>query len=153
MFEVTLENEFVSSLSPESRSWLAKAIGAMILGDGQVDNSELMFLREAISFLDDEQEVVALVQAVKTKSQIDLGRLDERMDRAAIIYFYLATVITITGKVSRAEADLFKQIAGKMGLPPDYAKVVLQWASDMMKMNKQRNQLIKAAGEMRPQYY
>ena len=75
------------------------------------------------------------------------------MNKAATIYFYLATVITINGKVTRDEADLFKSIAGKLGLPPEYARSVLQWASDVMKLNKQRNQLIKAARELRPQYY
>lgn len=153
MYEVTLDKEFLNSLSPESRTWLAKAIGVVILGDGQVDNEELMFLREAISFLEDEQEVLKLVTAIKSRTKIELGRMDERLDRAATIYFYLAMVITINGKVTRAEADLFKGIAGKLGLPQDYAKSVLQWASDMMKLNKQRNQLIKATSSFRPQYY
>ena len=153
MFEVSLESEFINNLSQESRSWLAKAIGVVILGDGQVDNEELIWLKAAISFLEDESEIVELVTAVKSRSKLELGRIDERMDRAATIYFYLATVITINGRVTREEADLFKSIAGKLGLPPEYARSVLQWASDVMKLNKQRNQLIKAAKELRPQYY
>ena len=32
MFEVSLESEFINNLSQESRSWLAKAIGVVILG-------------------------------------------------------------------------------------------------------------------------
>ena len=153
MFEVSLENEFINELSQGSRSWLAKAIGVVILADGQVDNEELISLRAAISFLEDESEILELVTAVKSRSKLELGRIDERMDRAATIYFYLATVITINGRVTREEADLFKSIAGRLGLPPEYAKSVLQWASDVMKLNKQRNQLIKAAKELRPQYY
>ena len=58
MFEVSLESEFISNLSQESRSWLARAIGVVILGDGQVDNEELISLRAAISFLEDESEIV-----------------------------------------------------------------------------------------------
>ena len=91
MFEVSLESEFISDLSQESRSWLARAIGVVILGDGQVDNEELISLRAAISFLEDESEIVELVTAVKSRSKLELGRIDERMDRAATIYFYLAT--------------------------------------------------------------
>ena len=44
MFEVSLESEFISNLSQESRSWLARAIGVVILGDGLVDNVELISL-------------------------------------------------------------------------------------------------------------
>ncbi|MGA0858959.1 MAG: hypothetical protein ACO3R2_05275, partial [bacterium] len=86
MFEVSLESEFISNLSQESRSWLARAIGVVILGDGQVDNEELISLRAAISFLEDESEIVELVTAVKSRSQLELGRIDERMDKAATIY-------------------------------------------------------------------
>ena len=64
MFEVSLESEFINELSQESRSWLAKAIGVVILADGQVDNEELISLRAAISFLEDESEIVELVTAV-----------------------------------------------------------------------------------------
>ena len=129
MFEVSLENEFINELSQGSRSWLAKAIGVVILADGQVDNEELISLRAAISFLEDESEIVELVTAVKSRSKLDLGRIDERMDRAATIYFYLATVITINGRVTREEADLFKSIAGRLGLPPEYAKSGVMYGS------------------------
>ena len=46
MFEVSLESEFISNLSQESRSWLARAIGVVILGDGQVDNEELISAKQ-----------------------------------------------------------------------------------------------------------
>ena len=51
MFEVSLESEFINNLSQESRSWLAKAIGVVILGDGQVDNEELFLLKLLSAFL------------------------------------------------------------------------------------------------------
>ena len=76
MFEVSLENEFINELSQGSRSWLAKAIGVVILADGQVDNEELISLRAAISFLEDESEIVELVTAVKSRSKLELGRID-----------------------------------------------------------------------------
>ena len=117
MFEVSLESEFISNLSQESRSWLARAIGVVILGDGQVDNEELISLKAAISFLEDESEIVELVTAVKSRSKLELGRIDERMDKAATIYFYLATVITINGKVTRDEADFLRVSLANWGCP------------------------------------
>ena len=41
------------AMSIEEKIWFARAIAGMIVADGRVDDSELEFLKEAISFLED----------------------------------------------------------------------------------------------------
>ncbi len=40
------------AMSIEEKIWFARAIAGMIVADGRVDDSELEFLKEAISFLE-----------------------------------------------------------------------------------------------------
>ena len=45
------------AMSIEEKIWFARAIAGMIVADGRVDDSELEFLKEAISFLEDRDQV------------------------------------------------------------------------------------------------
>ena len=45
------------AMSIEEKIWFARAIAGMIVADGRVVDSELEFLKEAISFLEDRDQV------------------------------------------------------------------------------------------------
>ncbi len=50
-----MEDQIIESLSPECKEWFAKAVVGMIFIDGKVDDSEIEYLKETISFLKDKE--------------------------------------------------------------------------------------------------
>jgi len=47
----------LEEMSGEEKTWFANSIAAMVVADGHADKSEMVFLREAINFLDDKDEI------------------------------------------------------------------------------------------------
>jgi hypothetical protein len=43
-------------------------------------------------------------------------------------------------------------VGGKLGFNRDYARQVLEWATEQMKLNKRRNAMIEEASGLRAQY-
>ena len=47
----------VEHMSSIEKNWFASSIAGMIVADGRADNTELEFLKEAINFLDNKDEI------------------------------------------------------------------------------------------------
>ena len=47
----------LDEMSAEEKMWFANSIAGMVVADGHADQSEMSFLREAINFLDDKDEI------------------------------------------------------------------------------------------------
>ena len=59
------------AMSIEEKIWFARAIAGMIVADGRVDDSELEFLKEAISFLEDRDQVNGIM--ARSQGPDDMG--------------------------------------------------------------------------------
>ncbi len=89
------------AMSIEEKIWFARAIAGMIVADGRVDDSELEFLKEAISFLEDRDQVngiMAVVRQGKTPS-LEARKIDPK--QSFIILKYLAELMVVDGKCQR----------------------------------------------------
>ena len=62
------------------------------------------------------------------------------MDQAGEVYFYLASIACIDGKMKKIEADLLKELGQKLNLPGDFQKAVLKWSVDQMNHNQRWSQ-------------
>ena len=103
------------AMSIEEKIWFARAIAGMIVADGRVDDSELEFLKEAISFLEDRDQVngiMAVVRQGKTPS-LEARKIDPK--QSFIILKYLAELMVVDGKMSETEITFFVYAGGLLG--------------------------------------
>ena len=70
--------------------------------------------------------------------QIDI--LNTSMSQAGEIYFYLAAIACIDGKMKKVEADLLKELGQKLNLPVDFQKAVMKWGINQMNHNQRWSQ-------------
>ena len=103
------------AMSIEEKIWFARAIAGMIVADGRVDDSELEFLKEAISFLEDRDQVNGIMTVVrqgKTPS-LEARKIDPK--QSFIILKYLAELMVVDGKMSETEITFFVYAGGLLG--------------------------------------
>lgn len=153
MFRLRLEDAFIQNLSTDTRRWVATTMTGMLVADGLIGQEELPALRDALELLETKEEAEVLMQKVKNKEEIEITELKEERDVCAVVFFFLSSIIVMDGRVTKKEAELFKAVGGKLGFSRDYARQVLEWATDQMKINKRRNSMIEEAKGLRPEYF
>lgn len=152
MFRLRLEDAFIQQLSGDTRKWLGNTMTAMLVADGAIGQAEMPALRDALSLLETQEETVALMEKVKTKETIEIVDLKDERNICAVTFFFLSSIIVMDGKVTKSEAEMFKKVGGKLGFNRDYARQVLEWATEQMKLNKRRNAMINEASGLHAQY-
>ena len=152
MFRLRLEDAFIQQLSGDTRRWLANTMTAMLVADGAIGQAEMPALRDALELLETQEEAAALMEKVKTKETIEIVDLKDERNICAIAFFFLSSIIVMDGRVTKSEAEMFKKVGGKLGFNRDYARQVLEWATEQMKLNKRRNAMINEASGLRAQY-
>ena len=148
----------LENLSPKDKIWFAQAIAGMVIADGRVDESEIVFLKKAIGFLDDREEIDRLMAIVKQgkppqleeahidskqafsmiKYLLELMIADSRLSPGEIHYFlytgklfgYSGEVLVKLWKTARAQLEAIKPKAGiKIG-SETYDTIVLTELSE-----------------------
>ena len=152
MFRLRLEDAFIQQLSGDTRKWLANTMTAMLVADGAIGQAEMPALRDALELLETQEEAAALMEKVKTKETIEIVDLKDERNICAVAFFFLSSIIVMDGRVTKSEAEMFKKVGGKLGFSRDYARQVLEWATEQMKLNKRRNAMINEASGLRAQY-
>lgn len=152
MFRLRLEDAFIQQLSGDTRKWLANTMTAMLVADGAIGQAEMPALRDALELLETKEEAAALMEKVKTKETIEIVDLKDERNICAVAFFFLSSIIVMDGRVTKSEAEMFKKVGGKLGFNRDYARQVLEWATEQMKLNKRRNAMIEEAIGLRAQY-
>ena len=152
MFRLRLEDAFIQQLSGDTRKWLGNTMTAMLVADGAIGQAEMPALRDALELLETQEEAAALMEKVKTKETIEIVDLKDERNICAIAFFFLSSIIVMDGRVTKSEAEMFKKVGGKLGSNRDYARQVLEWATEQMKLNKRRNAMIEEASGLRAQY-
>ena len=152
MFRLRLEDAFIQQLNGDTRKWLGNTMTAMLVADGAIGKAEMPALRDALELLETKEEAAALMEKVKTKETIEIVDLKDERNICAIAFFFLSSIIVMDGRVTKSEAEMFKKVGGKLGFNRDYARQVLEWATEQMKLNKRRNAMIEEASGLRAQY-
>ena len=80
----------VEHMSSVEKNWFASSIAGMIVADGRADQTELQFLKEAINFLDNKEEINQIMAIVKNGMPPDLSPLDIDSKQAFLMLKYLA---------------------------------------------------------------
>ncbi len=153
MYQIKLDEEFVSKLTMEGKVWLAKAMVAVLIVDKQLDATELHYMKEAFDLLqDNEEELNKLMECAKQRETPDMPNLLSDREYAGEFFYYLATLVAADGKVKTSEVNLLMTICGKLGFAPRSAKEVLRWASDLVKLNKEKELMVDALSKVPPVY-
>ncbi|MGA1644873.1 MAG: DUF2225 domain-containing protein [bacterium] len=124
------------AMSVEEKIWFARAIAGMIVADGRVDDSELEFLKEAISFLEDRDQVngiMAVVRQGKTPS-LEARKIDPK--QSFIILKYLAELMVVDGKMSETEITFFVYAGGLLGFTSNILTKLWKTARSMLEATK-----------------
>ena len=147
-----MSGSFISHLPKAAQLWSAKAIAGIIVADGVVTNAELGVLRESIGFLEDVDSINDIVTMVKDREKPKLEVLKTDRSTATKILMSLALVALTDDKLSSAETDYFKYIAGKLGFEGGIAKATIAWGREFIALNKKKQSLIKMGEESTPVY-
>lgn len=138
-----IEAELLSTLSSGQKRWLARAIAGVIVVDEVVDKSEIVYLKEAISFLENEKEVSELVAQVKGKVCPPLGNLEIKHKLAGRLLMNLAQITIVDNKFSRQEAEYLKEVGAKMKVQGKFTQEVLTWIHAVLEVHKLEKELLK----------
>jgi len=103
----------LEEMSAEEKKWFANSIAAMVVADGHADKSEMVFLREAINFLDDKDEIEKLMVIIKDGKAPELRSLDIDPKQAFLMLKYLAQLMVADADLSQKEISFFL-LTGKM---------------------------------------
>ncbi len=152
MFTIRLQQPFIKQLSTEGRIWLARAVVNMLVIDKTIDQSELSYLEDALSLIEDAEQRGELMQAAKKREVMEMTNLNTDRPFAGHFFYYLAMIIAADGKVKTSEVNYLMKICGKLGFAPHSAKDVLRWATDLVKLNKERDQMIGGLRQVNPVY-
>jgi hypothetical protein len=147
-----MSGSFISHLPKAAQHWSAKAIAGIIVADGVVTNAELGVLRESIGFLEDVDSINNIVSMVKDREKPKLEVLKTDRSTATKILISLALVALTDDKLSVAETDYFKYIAGKLGFEEGIAKVTIAWGKEFIALNKRKQSIMKMGEESTPVY-
>ncbi len=131
----------IASLSKKEKQWLAKAVAGMICADGRVDSTEMRFLKEAISFLDDRKDIGNLLEMVKKRKMPDLMEIDIDSKQSLEILRLLAAISIADGRLSPSEVTYFKQVGNLMKVPETILHRILKATRQHMESLKLQAQL------------
>ncbi len=135
----------VSSISPEAKKWFSHAIAGIICADKQVDDSELKYLKEAISFLDDPEEIQKLVAMVKQKALPELSILKLDREPAFFMLRHLTCITVSDGKLASSEGQFLKKIGLRLGFEIPFINELIQWAKQQALLDKELEKIWEVA--------
>lgn len=132
-----MDDAIYEKLSGEEKKWVAHAVAGMVLADGTVDSSELVYLGKAISFLGEQKTIDELIEMVKERKLPPLRALVTKGASAYQMLKLLASVAGADGKFSRSEADFLKLAGKQIGLDSSFVADVLKLAKLSAEYNKE----------------
>ena len=97
----------IEQMSSAEKNWFASSIAGMVAADGRADQSELNFLKEAINFLENKDEINKIMSVVKTGRPPEMGPLDIDPKQAFLMLKYLAQLMVADSDLSSKEIGFF----------------------------------------------
>lgn len=133
----------IEKLSSEVKTWFASAIVGMISADGAVTDDEVTYLREAIDFMDNVEDINRIVEMVKKRETPPLQNLNLDILIARSMLFYIADIAVTDGSLSQREVNYFKYMVNKVGIEDSFSMKIITWAKDNYKIKKRKAELLQ----------
>jgi len=103
----------LEEMSEAEKTWFAHSIAGMVVADGHTDQSEMNFLREAINFLHDKEEISNIMTVIKEGKIPEMGPLDIDPKQAFLMLKYLAQLMVADADLATKEISFFL-LSGKL---------------------------------------
>lgn len=132
----------IEKLSSEMKTWFANAIVGMISADGAVSDDEVPFLREAIDFMDNVEDINRIVEMVKKRETPPLQNTTVDTQIARAMLFYIADIAVTDGSLSQREVNYFKYMGNKIGIDDTFSLKIIAWAKDNYKIKKRKAEMM-----------
>lgn len=140
------QHKYINQLSPVQKKWFATAITGAITSDGQVDEEEMDYLRTAICFLEDVDDINIMVTMAKKREIPKLGQLKQLPRQVAFqMALTLARVVGVTGKLSSSEKTYLKSTLRKLGFNAFICEHMTKFANNTAILAKMEKDLRKLA--------
>jgi len=137
----------IEEMTKEEKYWFASSIAGMVVADGQAVSTELVFLREAINFLENKDEIQKIMNIVKEGTVPDLKPLDIDPKQAFLMLKYLAQLMVVDSDLSSHEIRFFLT-TGKLLSFSDEILTKL-WKSARSLLEKDLPQAIVETGKLK----
>tara|TARA_B100000700_G_C15044946_1_gene857398 strand:+ start:421 stop:1977 length:1557 start_codon:yes stop_codon:yes gene_type:complete len=136
----------VDEMSSEEKFWFASSIAGMVVADGQAVATELVFLRDAINFLENKDEIEKIMKIVKLGTLPNLKQIDIDPKQAFLMLKYLAQLMVVDSNLSSHEISFFL-LTGKL-LNFNDAILTKLWKSARSLLEKDLPQAIVETGKL-----
>ena len=122
----------INNLSREQKSWYAGLVVGAIIADGEINVSEVEFLKEVISLISDPAERSVLMGHVvaKTMPELVAPPTDIGKEIIAAIFVELIMISISDFDFDPKEKAYLKKIAQITGIDDSYYKELMDWAHD-----------------------
>lgn len=136
-----MEDQVIDSLSPELKKWFAKAIVGMIYADGKVDDSEIDYLKEMVSFLKDKKLIRHLLNLAKQKKVPLLEPMAIEEVQAKAIIKQLTYLSIVDEELDGTEENFLFYVSRQLGQSDEIPKKFVSLARKRLKGKKLRAKL------------
>ncbi len=136
-----MEDQIIESLSPEHKKWFAKAVVGMIYVDGKVDDSEIDYLKETISFFKDKKLIRYILDIVKQKKVPILDPIKIGEHQAKAIIKQLTYLSIVDEELDSTEENFLFYVSSQLELPEDIPKRFMTLARKRLKGKKLKARL------------
>lgn len=148
--EFRIISECIEKISEDGKVWLAVAISNILISDKHLAPEEKGYFEAALMMVANEDLKKQLLESIKNREILEMGDLTDDREFAGHFFFFLGMLIAADGKIKNSEVKMLSKICGKLGFPPDYSKMVLRWVSELIKLNKDRNNIIEELKKLKP---
>ncbi len=138
-----MDTVFLQSLPREPRKWLAQAVVGMAVIDGIVDEFEVKYVKATRESLDDKEEARRLFAMTVALEKPVLKVLKLHRSVALSLLLYLAKVAIADNNLTPVKARCLKADASKLGFVPQVSHKIVQWAHNLMKVQKHRQGILQ----------
>ena len=152
IYGLKLNSQFIDKLNNDTKVWIAKAMINCIISDKGIEKSEIHYLDDALSLINDDKQRKNLLNHAINRKQIELNNLIPDQNYHGHIFFYLAMLIASDVKVKVSEFKYLQYISCKLGFKKDSAKIVMDWAYKSVQLKKRRDKTIKTIKNYKPFY-
>lgn len=133
----------LSKLNSQQKGWYAKILIATIMLDGLVDETELQFLKAAMSFVDNKKDQQQLVGYVRNKMAPPITKPPNMPEVVlALIFFEVILIVSADEALSYKEQNHLKTIADTCGFSKDFLDKAINWCQEGIKWKQNKNPLI-----------
>ncbi|MCG8333445.1 MAG: hypothetical protein MJE63_02945 [Proteobacteria bacterium] len=133
----------LDKLNSEQKKWYAKVLIATIMLDGLIEDTELQFLKAAMSFLDNKKDQQQLVGYVRNKMSPPIteppGIPEEIL---LLIFFEVILIVSADESLSYTEQGHLKNIANICGFDSELLDKAVNWCNKGIEWKQNKNPLI-----------